>query len=276
MATWAIGDIQGCCDDLDRLLHKLAFDPGRDALWLTGDLVNRGPRSLDALRRVIALGDCAVAVLGNHDLHALAVACGVRRTRGRDTLDDFLAADDRDELVDWLRGRPLAHYDKTLDTLLVHAGLVPQWSAKDAMARAREIEAPLRGDDWVRFLDTLFGDAPGRWRTSLKGKKRARCIATALTRLRYCDRDGRLDLECKGRPGTAPPGLYPWFDVPDRKSSDTRVVFGHWATLGLKTRTNLVALDTGCVWGGALTAVRLDRQGDPVQVRCRNHRAPGR
>ncbi len=276
MATWAVGDVQGCCDDLDRLLDTLAFDTARDTLWFTGDLVNRGPRSLDALRRVIDLGDSAITVLGNHDLHALAVAGGVRRTRGRDTLDDFLSAPDRDRLVDWLRRRPLAHYDKALDTLLVHAGLPPQWTAKDAMAAASEVEAPLRGDDWIGFVDTLFGDPPKRWRKRLKGKKRARFIATALTRMRYCDAEGRIDLESKGRPGTEPPDLYPWFDAPGRKSTGTRIVFGHWATLGFLSRKNLLALDTGCVWGGALTAVRLDRRAEPVQVDCRRHRSPGR
>ncbi len=258
MAVWLIGDLQGCHDELLRLLDKLRFDPASDQLRFTGDLVARGPRSLEVLREIRALGDAAVAVLGNHDLHLLAVARGVRKPHARDRLDAVLAAPDRDELLDWLRRRPLIHDDPALGVTLLHAGLPPQWSIADAVACADEVERVLAGDGYGEFLDRMYGDRPERWSDDLTGLDRLRFITNCLTRLRYCDGDGRLALDDKGPPGTQREGCMPWFDVPGRKSADARIACGHWSTLGFVLRPDLIALDTGCLWGGALTAVRID------------------
>ncbi|MEI7445866.1 MAG: symmetrical bis(5'-nucleosyl)-tetraphosphatase [Burkholderiales bacterium] len=268
----AIGDLQGCDAPLGALLREADPD-GRAPLWLAGDLVNRGPDSLAALRRVRALGDRATAVLGNHDLHLLAVAAGARRAKRDDTLDPILASTERDGLVDWVRARPLAHLADR--HLLVHAGLFPDWTAEQAVALASEVEAVLRGPDWGDFVRVMYGNAPDRWADRLSGDDRLRAIVNALTRIRYVDARGRMDFETKEGTAGAPAGLVPWFDAPGRRSADVTVVFGHWSTLGLVLRPNLVALDTGCVWGGALTAVRLaDRR--VWQVRCPQARQPGR
>jgi bis(5'-nucleosyl)-tetraphosphatase (symmetrical) len=259
VAVYAIGDVQGCYDALRRLLDALAFEPGRDRLWFTGDLVNRGPRSLAVLRYVSGLDD-VVTVLGNHDLHLLALASGApsARKRSRDTLDDVLGAPDRDELLAWLSARPLAHHDDGLGWLLIHAGVPPQWDLDRTLACAREVEAVLRGDDAARFLDEMYGDEPSRWSAKLRGIARWRFITNCLTRMRYCDAHGHLDLESKGPPGTQPEGYVPWFHAPKRATRDVRIVCGHWATLGYLHEPNLLAIDTGCVWGGNLTAARLD------------------
>ncbi len=258
MAVYAIGDIQGCHEELLRLLDRIHFDPTADTLWFVGDIINRGPRSLDALRFVKNLGPSAIMVLGNHDLNLLAVREGIRSTKPSDTLDDILHAPDADELLTWLRQRPLLHYDKTLDTVLVHAGLPPQWRVKQARKRAREVETVLAGNDYPAFLHVMYGDRPRKWKKSLQGMDRLRFITNALTRIRYVDHKGRLDLNQKGAPGTQPKNLTPWFAYPGRKSMDTRIVFGHWSTLGLRLSHNTVALDTGCLWGGEMTALRVD------------------
>lgn len=270
-APWAIGDLQGCHDSLLALRAKLPADA---RLWLVGDLVNRGPRSLDSLKWAAAQGDRAVVVLGNHDLNLLAVAAGVRRTRRDDTLQDILASPERDALLGWLRRRPLAHHAD--GHLLVHAGVFPHWTAEQTVALAGEVERVLRGPDWVDFLRTMYGNAPDRWDDALSGDDRLRAIVNALTRMRFTTADGRMDFDVKEGASAAPPGLMPWFDVPGRRTANSvTVVFGHWSTLGLVLRPDLVALDTGCVWGGALTAVRLSRVREVVQVPCPQARAPG-
>ncbi len=268
----AIGDLQGCDAPLANLLA--ACDPdGTSGLWFAGDLVNRGPRSLAALRRVRALGDRATAVLGNHDLHLLAVVAGVRAASRSDTLKAILRAPERDALVDWLRGRPLAHLAD--GHLLVHAGVFPHWTAAQTVALANEVGAVLRGPHWGDFLGTMYGNWPDRWDDALTGDDRLRAIVNALTRMRFVDTTGRMDFSVKEGADASPPGLVPWFDAPGRRTAEVCVVFGHWSTLGLVLRPNLVALDTGCVWGGALTAVRLtDRK--VFQMRCPQARAPGR
>ena len=225
-------------------------------MWFVGDLVNRGPDSLACLRFVKELGAAAVAVLGNHDLHLLCVAHGVEKKRKRDTLDDVLAAPDRDELLDWLRHRPLMHAEGA--HVLVHAGLLPEWTVSRALALAAEVEARLRGADYVSFLERMYGDEPRRWDESLQGVERLRVIVNAMTRLRVCGADGSMALAFKGEPGDTPGALVPWFDMPGRKSAGHTVVCGHWSALGLKLRPDLLSLDSGCVWGRSLSAVRLE------------------
>ncbi|MGX2040483.1 symmetrical bis(5'-nucleosyl)-tetraphosphatase [Methylocaldum sp. MU1018] len=266
MAIYAIGDIQGCFAELQRLLDKIGFDPAADRLWFTGDLVNRGPRSLETLRLIRSLGDAAVAVLGNHDLHLLAVAHGVSKTKHRDTFADVLDAPDRDALVDWLRRRPLLHRDGAF--YLIHAGLPPQWSAEDAERHAKEVESCLRGDDFIELFRQMYGDQPDLWSETLQGWSRLRFITNCFTRIRYCDRQGRTDFRQKGAPGTQPPHLMPWFKVPGRKSAGVEIVFGHWSTLGFYADDGVYGLDTGCLWGGELTALRLDGEKQRISVSC--------
>ena len=276
MAIYAIGDIQGCFDALERLLERIDFDPATDQLWSVGDLVNRGPGSLETLRFFRDLGDAGVAVLGNHDLHLLAVHAGVQPLKKKDTFKALLAADDADELMDWLRHRPLMHLDRARGIAITHAGLAPQWDAKTAQACAHELEAVLRGDDYVRLLDDMYGNEPNEWQDDLRGIERQRFIINAFTRMRYCDVNGRLDLAQKGAPGTQPTDLLPWFDVPGRRNQDLCIVFGHWSTLGALQRDNLLALDTGCVWGGRLTVARLDAQpAELVAIDCPAALRPG-
>jgi bis(5'-nucleosyl)-tetraphosphatase (symmetrical) len=271
VAVYAIGDVQGCYDALRRLLDALAFEPARDRLWFTGDLVNRGPQSLEVLRFVSAL-DGVVTVLGNHDLHLLALASGApaARRRSRDTLDDVLAAPDRDALLDWLRRRPLAHHDARLGWLLVHAGVPPQWDLAQTLACAREVEEVVRGPDAHAFLADMYGDEPARWDPALRGLARWRFVTNCLTRMRYCDAEGRLELEAKGSPGTQPGGYVPWFRAPGRATRGQPVAFGHWATLGFLHEPDLLALDTGCVWGKGLTGVRLDGAFERLTVGARS------
>jgi bis(5'-nucleosyl)-tetraphosphatase (symmetrical) len=275
MARYAIGDIQGCCDELKTLLERCKFSADRDQLWFVGDLVNRGPQSLETLRFVRALGTNATVVLGNHDLHLLALAYGSKRKpKDGDTLDAVLAAPDRDQLLEWLLGCPLAVFDEPRGDFLVHAGLVPDWTPRVAAKLAREVEAVLRQDARTLF-DGMYGNKPDKWSESLRGMDRLRFVINVFTRMRFCRRDGTVDLKMKGAPGEQPEDLYPWFDVPARKSAEVRVVCGHWSTLGFKRRRDLLALDTGCVWGGALTAVNLDVEAEPVQLTCANHQVPG-
>jgi bis(5'-nucleosyl)-tetraphosphatase (symmetrical) len=253
-ATYAIGDIQGCYDSLQALLSRIDYRRGLDRLWLAGDLVNRGPRSLDTLRWARDQGDSLVAVLGNHDLHLLACAAGVRRPRRRDTFQDVLTAPDRDELLDWLRRRPLVHREGS--RLLVHAGLLPPWTADAAVALGREVEAELRGPGAAALLGS-WSDAPRAWSDDLTGIDRHALVLSALVTIRCVDRAGAMDREFNGAPAEVPADLVPWFAHPARRSRDVRVVCGHWAALGLHLAPDVAALDTGCVWGGELTAVRL-------------------
>ena len=270
MSVYAIGDVQGCYDPLRRLLDRLEFAPERDRLWFTGDLVNRGPQSLEVLRLVRSLGDAAVTVLGNHDLHLIAMAHGVDNGRDPDrSLQQVLEAPDRDELLAWLRARPLAHFDERLNTLLVHAGVPPDWTVKKTLKRAAEVEAVLSGPACANFLPKLYGNTPARWSGELHGNKRLRYIVNALTRMRMVHKDGRLDFDHKGPPENAGKGLVPWFDVPGARWRGTRIAFGHWSALGLVVRPDLLGLDTGCVWGRELTAVRLNKRPKVVQVDCR-------
>lgn len=267
MALWAIGDLQGCCSQFDALLKAIAFNADRDRLWLTGDLVNRGPRSLDTLRRVHGLRDNLVTVLGNHDLHLLALAhVPGAKLRKHDTLDEILAAPDRGRLLDWLLQQPLAHHDPQRNALLVHAGLVPQWNAAQALTLAAEVQRALLLDP-AALLEGMYGNEPDRWTDALRGMERLRFVINALVRLRVCSADGRINLKFKGPPQQVEPPWLPWFEVPARASAGTRVVVGHWSALGLQRRADLLALDTGCVWGGKLTAVDLDHeQRAPVSV----------
>jgi bis(5'-nucleosyl)-tetraphosphatase (symmetrical) len=267
VAVYAIGDIQGCYDPLRRLLDALSFDPSQDRLWLTGDLVNRGPQSLQVLRYVAGLREVA-CVLGNHDLHLLALAAGAEaaRRRSRDTLDAVLSAPDRDELLAWLRARPLVHYDAALGWLLVHAGVAPQWDLAHTLACAREVEAALHSDGDGAFLAGMYGDEPSRWSDDLRGIERLRFITNCCTRIRYCDASGRLDLGPKGPPGTQAASLVPWFRAPQRRTRGLQIAFGHWAALGFLDEPDLLALDTGCVWGQTLTAVRLDGARERTSV----------
>lgn len=277
MATYAIGDIQGCYDELRRLLDHIEFDPAHDKLWSVGDLVNRGPGSLAVLRWLKALGDRAVVVLGNHDLHLLALAAGNERRAKKHTMDDVLTAPDRDELLHWLRHRPLLHHSDHKRFAMIHAGLPPQWDLALARACAQELEVELRGPGYADFLQAMYGNQPDQWSEDLRGVDRLRFITNCLTRLRWCTADGRLLLDEESVPGTEPDGVLPWYKVPGRASRETRILFGHWSTLGYIAEHNVWALDTGCVWGGSLTAVRVRRKR-PIKVYdldCIGHQTPG-
>jgi bis(5'-nucleosyl)-tetraphosphatase (symmetrical) len=315
MALYAIGDIQGCDTELGALLKAVKFSADRDRVWFVGDLVNRGPESLQVLRRIRALGDAATITLGNHDLHLLAVALGLARIRSDDTLDGILAAPDRNALLEWLIGRPLLHEDRSLDLCLLHAGLAPQWDMPTARSCAREFEQALQQNP-KRVFEQMYGDEPDQWDDALTGAERLRFIVNCFTRLRYVDAGGRLALHAKGSPKrTQTKSLVPWFEAAharwrgdgrhgsahrgnahygnahygdahrddahrdDTRRDDTRhgprIVFGHWSTLGFLSNSDVISLDTGCVWGGALTALQLDApDAKPVQVGCRASRAP--
>ena len=259
MATYVIGDIQGCFDALTCLLEQAAFDPERDYLWVAGDMVNRGPDSLATLRYLKQLGDHAVVVLGNHDLHLLAIACGAKRAGKKDTLEAVLAAPDRDELLTWLRFQPLLHVSKQHQAVLVHAGLPPTWTLSQAQLLAAEVEAVLRGPKYQDFLHHMYGDQPDRWRDKLTGWPRLRLITNYLTRMRLCAADGTLNLTHNSGLDSLPDGFQPWFAHPHRQTADNTILFGHWAALeGESNANHVIALDTGCVWGGRLTMLRLD------------------
>ncbi|WJW75898.1 symmetrical bis(5'-nucleosyl)-tetraphosphatase [Thiohalobacter sp. IOR34] len=275
MAVYAIGDIQGCFAELQRLLERLRFDPADDRLWFAGDLVNRGPQSLETLRFVRELGDRAVSVLGNHDLHLLAGAYHTEHIKKKDTLHPILEAPDRDELIDWLRQRPLLHHDAELGYTLIHAGLPPQWDLATAQACAREMEAVLRGDACSAFLEVMYGDRPDRWDAALEGWDRLRFITNCFTRLRYCTPDGTLGLAYKGPPGSQPPPYRPWFEIEERRSRELNILFGHWSTLGRVRAPGVFPLDTGCLWGGELTALRLDGPPRWLQIDCPGALRPG-
>jgi len=267
MATYAIGDIQGCYKPLRKLLKAVAFQPGADELWCVGDLINRGPKSLDTLRYLRDIGESATVVLGNHDLHFLALyyQCTPDTINGRHTLDELLAAPDCGELADWLRHKPLAHHDSVLGSqgihnyLMVHAGVPPQWDLHTTLALSAEVEAALRGPDFRKFLNKMYGDKPSRWKDTLTGRKRLRMITNYLTRMRFCSANGKLDLQIKEGVNEAPEGFRPWFEFEQITNSETSILFGHWAALqGVTRHDRVYALDTGCVWGRELTMMRLE------------------
>jgi bis(5'-nucleosyl)-tetraphosphatase (symmetrical) len=272
MATWAIGDLQGCYEPTARLLERIRFDPAQDRLWFCGDLVNRGGESLETLRLVHSLRDRALTVLGNHDLSLLAIAerTPEEQRKVNPDLQRVLQAEDRDTLLAWLRMQPLLHVDRDLGWMMVHAGLAPKWTVTLAEKYAREVEGRLRGDNYRRLLKNMYGDKPS-WSPGLTGSDRDRAIINVFTRLRYCTPRGRIGYDDKGAPGTQPAGLYPWYAVPGRVERDLRIVCGHWSTLGLFIGLGVHAIDTGAVWGGQLTALQLDSEDlRIVQVKGRN------
>lgn len=276
MPTYAIGDVQGCFTQLQGLLTQIRFDPRHDRLWFVGDLVNRGPDSLAVLRWAYAHDACLQVVLGNHDLHLLAVNAGFLKYHQDEYLDAVLQAPDREELLTWLRHRPLLHYDPALHVAMLHAGLPPQWDFAQAQACAAELAAALRSPDYREFLAHLYGNQPDVWTPELEGWDRLRFITNCFTRLRYCTADGRLALKPKGALGTQPPGHYPWFSLPQRRSrAGPTLVFGHWSTLGFYAGDNVYALDTGCLWGGQLTALCLETRV-VTAYRCPQARKPQR
>ena len=259
MSTYAVGDIQGCLKPLQCLLDQVAFDPRTDRLWLAGDMVNRGPDSLATLRFLYGLGDAVTAVLGNHDLHLLAIAHGYQSLRKNDTVQDILQAPDRSLLLDWLLHRPLFHHDKNLGYSLVHAGLHPHWSVEKTQSLAQEVESVLQGKHANNYFANMYGDQPDHWSEALTGYERLRVITNYLTRVRFITASGALDLKNKLEPENAAFGTIPWFSHPQRKTRNDKVIFGHWAALqGRVDEANLFALDTGCVWGGKLTLLRLE------------------
>jgi bis(5'-nucleosyl)-tetraphosphatase (symmetrical) len=269
-----IGDIQGCCDALDELLATAGFSPSRDRLVALGDLVNRGPKSLQVLQRMRDLGNAATCLLGNHDLHLLAAANGVRKLHRSDTLDDILASPERDAWIDWVRARPLAVQES--GWLCVHAGVPPQWDTQYTLALADEVQQMLRGPHLEGFLQGMYGNEPSSWNEGLVGADRWRFVINALTRMRFCDAQGMLDFKTKEGADAALPGFVPWFEHPQRRTQGTPIAFGHWSTLGLVNRPDLLGLDTGCVWGGKLTAVRVDGgRREVVQVDCAQCQNPG-
>lgn len=267
MTTYAIGDIQGCCGNFDQLLEKIAFDPSGDRLWIAGDIINRGPTSLPALRRVIELGDSAITVLGNHDFHLLSVLCGLRKPSPKDTIDEILDATDRDELLNWLRHQPLLHHDEILNYTMVHAGLHPAWDLATASQLATDVEAALQGENYREFLHSMQGNKPLSWSPSLGGTERLRFAVNCFTRLRYCKTSGKLEFDFKGPPQKAPETLLPWYRVPQRQNAELRILFGHWASHGESEMENILPLDFGCVWGGKLRALALE-SGEVFEVEC--------
>lgn len=275
MAHYLIGDLQGCDAPLARLLRRIAFSPSRDTLYLLGDLVNRGPASAAVVRRLMGYGDAARCLLGNHDLSLLATAHGHRAPHRNDTMDDILQAPDREAMLDWLRHRSMALHAHGL--LMVHGGVLPQWDVAQVLSLAGEVEAALRGPDADAFLGRMWGNQPDRWDDALAGADRLRVVVNALTRLRFCTPEGVMDLKASGGPDQAPAGLLPWFDVPGRRTAQACIAFGHWSTLGYLRRPDIIALDTGCVWGGCLSALRLDAGGahELIQEECEQAQVPG-
>jgi bis(5'-nucleosyl)-tetraphosphatase (symmetrical) len=277
MALYMIGDVQGCDEALGRLLETVDFSPSRDTLYLLGDLVNRGPQSLAVLHRLMALEGSAHCLLGNHDLHLLATAHGVRKPHRSDTVQDILNAPDRSALLDWLRHRPMALYAH--GWLMVHAGVLPQWDLTQTLALAGELETVLRSPGWADFLAGMYGNQPDFWSDSLRGAERLRVIVNSLTRLRFCSAQGVMEFDAKDGADTAPPGFMPWFDVPGRRTAGVPMAFGHWSTLGAVQREGVLPLDTGCVWGGCLTAARVGSAPgsfELLSVRCAQARKPGK
>ncbi len=284
MALYLIGDVQGCDAALQRLLDTLSFSPSRDTIFVLGDLVNRGPDSVGVLRRLMGYGAAARCVLGNHDLHLLAVAHGVRKPNRKDTLDDVLNAPDRPALLHWLRMQPLAMLENPGNKalLMVHAGVLPAWTASKTIALASEVESVLQSADAGDFFHAMYGNTPSIWSDTLTGTDRLRVVVNALTRLRFCTPEGAMEFDHSGSALSAPPGYVPWFDVPGRQTADVSVAFGHWSTLGWLGRTDVLSMDTGCVWGGALSALRVEAQGggrpwetELIQVACERAQTPG-
>ena len=281
MALYCIGDIQGCDDAFAQLLQIVDFSASRDTLYVLGDLVNRGPKSAEVLRRCMQAGDAMRPLLGNHDLHLLAAAQGLRRQSKRDTLDQVLQAPDCDALLHWLRQQPLARlhtHASGEQLLMVHAGVLPQWSLEEAMALSAEVQAVLQDADYARFLQNMYGNQPSHWSSDLQGDERLRCIVNAFTRLRFCSDAGVMDFESSESAEQAPQGLMPWFDVPGRLTKDTPIAFGHWSTLGHINRPHLIAMDTGCVWGGCLSMMRIGEhmhERELIQIQCPQAQVPG-
>jgi bis(5'-nucleosyl)-tetraphosphatase (symmetrical) len=282
MSLYLIGDLQGCDAPLQRLLEKIAFSPSRDTLYLLGDLVNRGPASDAVLRRLMGYGAAARCLLGNHDLHLLALSYGVRKPGRKDTLQAILQAPDRHAMLEWLRHQKLAMRERWggQEMLMVHAGVLPSWSADTTMQLASEVEASLRSSDVAAFFATMYGNAPDAWDDSLQGPERLRVIVNALTRMRLCTPEGKMEFAFSGKAEEAPAGYLPWFEVPGRQTAHTTVAFGHWSTLGWLNRADVLSLDTGCVWGGCLSALRIEprAQGwasELIQVQCEQSQAPG-
>jgi bis(5'-nucleosyl)-tetraphosphatase (symmetrical) len=268
MTRYAIGDIQGCYEELRSLLQRIHFSADKDQLWFVGDLVNRGPQSLETLRFVKDLGDNAIVVLGNHDLHLLALALGKReKSKSGDTLDEVLDAKDCDLLIEWLLRRPLAHYDEAKKDLLIHAALIPPWTVATALELSREVQKALR-DDPHKLFEQMYGNSPDEWSESLKGADRLRFTINVFTRVRVCTAEGKIDLKMKGSPSKARPPFRPWFEFEQRRSKEARLIFGHWSAAGYVSTNGIVGLDTGCVWGGALTALDLDSDRAPINVKC--------
>ncbi|MDD2724878.1 MAG: symmetrical bis(5'-nucleosyl)-tetraphosphatase [Methylovulum sp.] len=274
MAIYAIGDVQGCFDDLLKLLDLIAFDNTTDQLWFAGDLVNRGPKSLETLRFVKGLGDAAVIVLGNHDMHLLAASCSPKIANKKDALTPILEAPDCGELIDWLRFRPLFHYDQGF--CMIHAGLPPQWDFNKTQKMAALAEGTLKSPDYAIFLKQMYGNKPNMWSANLKGMSRLRFIVNCFTRMRYCDAEGRLDFANSGPIGSQPRGLMPWFQVPGRQNADMRIICGHWSTLGYYEGDNCYAIDTGCLWGGQLTAIKLGEPVERFSIDCPGEKKPNK
>ncbi|BCG22557.1 bis(5'-nucleosyl)-tetraphosphatase, symmetrical [Pseudomonas tohonis] len=274
MTVYAVGDLQGCLTPLECLLERVAFDPARDRLWLVGDLVNRGPQSLETLRFLYAMRDSLTCVLGNHDLHLLAVAHNTERLKKSDTLREIIEAPDAADLLDWLRRQKLVHYDEQRDIAMVHAGIPPNWTLAKALKRAAEVEEVLLDDARLPlFLDGMYGNEPSKWESDLQGIARLRVITNYFTRMRFCTADGTLDLKSKEGVDTAPPGYAPWFSHPGRKTRGQKIIFGHWAALeGKCDEPGLYALDTGCVWGGAMTLLNVD-SGERISCSCEENKA---
>ncbi|RZI77048.1 MAG: symmetrical bis(5'-nucleosyl)-tetraphosphatase [Variovorax sp.] len=280
MALYLIGDVQGCDEALGRLLDTIDFSPSRDRVVLLGDLVNRGPDSAAVLRRVQALGGAARSLLGNHDLHLLGVAHGARKAGRKDTLASLLEAPDAEALLDWLRHQHMALHETVAgaDLLMVHAGVLPQWHVGDVLVHAAEVEAVLRGPALGEFLQTMYGNEPAQWSDGLSGSARLRAIVNALTRLRFCSADGVMEFEAKDDANSAPVGFMPWFDLPERRTAGATIAFGHWSTLGWLSRPDLLSTDTGCVWGGCLSAARIGdtlAEREHIEVRCPESQKPG-
>lgn len=280
MALYLIGDVQGCDSALQRLLNTIHFSPSQDTLYLLGDLVNRGPASAAVLRRLMGYGASAQSVLGNHDLHLLAIAHGSRKAHRKDTLDNILEAPDRAAMLHWLRHQNMAILLKRADRplLLVHAGLLPTWTVEQTLALAHEVESMLRGEHLDAFFANMYGNTPSQWSNALVGMDRLRTIVNGLTRLRFCSARGEMEFDSKEGAQAAPSGFVPWFDAPNRQTASAIVAFGHWSTLGRVNRPDIISLDTGCVWGGCLSAVRFnlhDTEQELVQVKCEAAQQPG-
>ncbi|MDD4913921.1 MAG: symmetrical bis(5'-nucleosyl)-tetraphosphatase [Methylococcales bacterium] len=272
MAIYAIGDIQGCYDEFRRLLDVVKFDPGGDQLWLVGDLVNRGPKSLETLRFIKNLGSAAVSVLGNHDLHLIATVVSLGKSGKKDTIGDILRAPDCDELIHWLRRQYLFYHNHQY--CMLHAGLPPQWDFALTVKMAREIEQAIQGHDYERIFRTMYGNKPSVWSSDMPKIERLRFAINCFTRMRYCTAEGALEFSQKGAPGSQPENLLPWFAVPGRKSLDMKIIFGHWSTLGFYQDYNCISIDTGCLWGGQLTALKLDQEPQRISIDCKASRSP--